>query len=103
MEAVGSCICSRGTRIDAVIDELGGEKIDVVEYSEDDAVFVAAALSPARVLSVEINDSEEGSRNCRVVVPKSQISLAIGTRGQNVRLAAKLTKYKIDIVSEEEF
>ncbi|MDR0738864.1 MAG: transcription termination factor NusA [Oscillospiraceae bacterium] len=104
VEAVGACIGARGIRIDTIIDELGGEKVDVIEYSEDDTSFIAAALSPARVLNVYIKKTspEEALRSCRVTVPDSQLSLAIGAHGQNVRLAARLTRYKIDIDSEVE-
>ncbi len=93
--AKGACIGPLGQRVRAVMSELRGEKIDIVDYSEDPRVFVAAALSPARVNSVEIVDAEE--RSARVVVPDFQLSLAIGKEGQNVRLAARLTGWKIDI------
>ena len=81
------------------MDELGGEKIDIVKYSEDPEEFVAAALSPADAVSVTMLDE---SKSCRVVVPDNQLSLAIGKEGQNVRLAAKLTGYKIDIKPESQ-
>ena len=81
----------------AVVDELGGEKMDIIKYSEDPAEFVAAALSPADVLQVI---TYPGTKNCRVVVPDDQLSLAIGKEGQNARLAARLTGYKIDIKSK---
>ena len=84
-----------------IVDELGGEKIDIVEYSEDPQKFIGAALSPATVLSVEVD--EDGSRACRVTVPDNQLSLAIGNKGQNARLAAKLTGWKIDIKPESGF
>ena len=94
VDAVGACIGARGSRVSEIVDELGGEKIDIVEYSEEPKQFIAAALSPANVLSVEL--AEDGSRSCRVTVPDNQLSLAIGNKGQNARLAAKLTGWKID-------
>ncbi len=94
VDPIGACVGPRGARVSAIVDELGGEKIDIVKYSEDTAEFVAAALSPADVVSVEV--LPEG-RSCRVVVPDDQLSLAIGKEGQNARLAAKLTGCKIDI------
>ncbi|MBQ7714827.1 MAG: transcription termination/antitermination protein NusA [Clostridia bacterium] len=93
VDAVGSCIGNHGMRIGNVIDELCGEKIDVVEYSDDAGEYIAAALSPAEVLSVEF----ESEKSARVLVPLEQLSLAIGKEGQNARLAAKLTGFKIDI------
>ena len=101
VDAVGACIGTRGARVSNIVEELGGEKIDIVEYDEDPAKFIAAALSPATVLSVTV--AEDGSHSCRVTVPDSQLSLAIGNRGQNVRLAAKLTGWKIDIKPESGF
>ena len=101
VDAVGACIGSRGSRVSNIVSELGGEKIDIVEYSEDPAKFIASALSPADVLSVVITDEE--ARACRVTVPDSQLSLAIGNKGQNARLAAKLTGWKIDIKPESGF
>ena len=98
VDAVGACIGPRHTRVDNIAEELGGEKIDIVEYSEDPATFIATALSPAKVLSVEIDP--DGAKSCHVTVPDSQLSLAIGNKGQNVRLAAKLTGWKIDIRPE---
>ena len=83
-----------------MVEELGGEKIDIIKYSEDLSEYIAKALSPADVTSVEILD--ESARSCRVTVPASQLSLAIGNKGQNARLAARLTGWKIDIRSEEE-
>ena len=85
----------------SIVNELGGEKIDIVEYSEDSAKFIASALSPAEVISVEL--AEDGSHACRVTVPDSQLSLAIGNKGQNARLAARLTGWKIDIKPESGF
>ncbi|MDD3228725.1 MAG: transcription termination factor NusA [Oscillospiraceae bacterium] len=101
VDAVGACIGSRGGRVGAIVDELGGEKIDIIEYSEDPQKFIASALSPANVLKVDL--AEDGSHSCRVTVPDSQLSLAIGNKGQNARLAAKLTGWKIDIKPESGF
>ena len=101
VDAVGSCIGPRGQRVSNVVDALGGEKIDIVKYSTDPAEFVSAALAPADVLSVEILD--EDAKSCRATVPDDQLSLAIGNKGQNVRLAAKLTSWKIDIKPESGF
>lgn len=97
VDAVGSCVGARGARVQAISNELSGEKIDIVEWSEDPVVFVANALSPSEVLYVEVDETE---RSTTVVVPDHQLSLAIGKRGQNARLAAKLTGWKIDIKSE---
>lgn len=94
--AVGSCVGQRGTRIQQVLDELGEEKLDVIEWSPKPGVFVANALSPAKIISVAVSDD---GKNCRVVVPDNQLSLAIGKEGQNARLAARLTGWKIDIKS----
>ncbi len=93
VDPVGACIGERGRRIADIVDELRGEKIDVIEYSENTADFIAAALSPAEVISVEM----EGERSARVTVSEDQLSLAIGKEGQNARLAARLTGCKIDI------
>lgn len=101
VDAVGACIGTRGARVTNIVSELGGEKIDIVEYSEDPAAFIASALSPANVLSVTVTDPE--AKACRVTVPDSQLSLAIGNKGQNARLAAKLTGWKIDIKPESGF
>ena len=95
VNAKGSCIGPMGSRVRAVMTELHGEKIDIVDYSEDPAEFVAAALSPSRVTSVEITD--RAAKAARVIVPDFQLSLAIGKEGQNARLAAKLTGWRIDI------
>ncbi len=100
VDPVGACVGMRGTRVQAIIRELRGEKIDIVEWSEDPVQFVTKALSPARVQRVSIVDDEQ--RVMEVVVEDRQLSLAIGKKGQNVRLAAKLTGWKIDIKSEEE-
>lgn len=101
VDAVGACIGARGSRVSEIVEELGGEKIDIVEYSDDPQKFIAAALSPANVLKVEM--AEDGSRACKVTVPDSQLSLAIGNKGQNARLAARLTGWKIDIKPESGF
>ncbi len=100
VDAVGACIGPKGIRVAKIVEELGGEKIDVVKYSEEPEQFVAAALSPADVLEVTILDEE--AHSCRVIVPDTQLSLAIGNKGQNARLAARLTGYKIDIKSESD-
>ncbi len=96
VDAVGACIGNRNMRIDAIISELNGEKIDIVKYSETPEEYIAAALAPATVNSVVMT----GERACRVTVDPDQLSLAIGREGQNVRLAARLTGYKIDIKAE---
>lgn len=100
IDPVGSCVGQKGIRIQNIINELGGEKIDVIEWSEDPAIFISAALLPAQVLAVDIKDDE---RFAQVIVPDDQLSLAIGKSGQNARLAAKLTNWKIDIKSESQF
>ena len=94
VDPIGACVGPRGQRVAAIVDELHGEKIDIIKYSEDPAEFIAAALAPADVVSVTLLD--EG-KSCRVLVPDDQLSLAIGKEGQNARLAARLTGYKIDI------
>lgn len=96
VDPIGSCVGQKGTRVQSVIDELGGEKVDIIEWNEDPARFIAAALSPAKVLSVELFEEE---RRAVVKVPDDQLSLAIGKRGQNVRLAAKLVGWRIDVTS----
>jgi len=101
VDAVGACIGQRGIRVANIVEELGGEKIDIVEYSDDPATFIAAALAPAKVLGVEMDP--EGAKACRVTVPDAQLSLAIGNKGQNARLAVKLTGWKIDIRPESGF
>ena len=98
IDPIGSCVGQKGTRVQAVIDELGGEKIDIIEWNESPAKFISNALSPAKVLHVEL---AEEKREARVSVPADQLSLAIGKQGQNVRLAAKLTGWKIDVVGGE--
>lgn len=100
VDAVGACIGPKRSRIEAVVKELNGEKIDIINYSEDPAEFIAKALAPAKVLSVTVSEGE--AKECRVIVPNDQLSLAIGNRGQNAKLAAKLTGYKIDIKPEFE-
>jgi N utilization substance protein A len=104
VDPIGACVGLRGTRIQVISRELRGEKIDIVEWSPDPATFVARALSPAKVSSVIVGepDIEGGQRSVLVVVPDSQLSLAIGKRGQNARLAAKLTGLRVDIKSESE-
>ncbi|MEC1520854.1 transcription termination factor NusA [Neobacillus niacini] len=99
VDPVGSCVGPKGTRVQAVVNELKGEKIDIVKWSDNPVVFVANSLSPSKVLDVMVNESEKATT---VVVPDYQLSLAIGKRGQNARLAAKLTGWKIDIKSETE-
>jgi N utilization substance protein A len=100
VDPVGACVGMKGTRVQAIIRELRGEKIDIVEWSEDPVQFVTNAISPAKVQRVSIVDDAE--RVMEVIVEDKQLSLAIGKKGQNVRLAAKLTGWKIDIKSEEE-
>ncbi len=101
IDPIGACIGQRGARVNKIVEELSGEKIDIVKYSDDAAAFIAESLSPAKVLSVEI--ISETPKVCRVTVPDGQLSLAIGNKGQNVRLAAKLTGWKIDIRPESGF
>ena len=118
VDPVGTCVGPRGSRVQAIVNELDGENMDIVEYVKEPAKFIANALNPAEVLDVIFNEEKAASetedsegeettegqteRSCTVVVPDSQLSLAIGKRGQNARLAALLTKYKIDIKSESE-
>nr|WP_238925196.1 transcription termination factor NusA [Staphylococcus lugdunensis] len=97
IDAVGACVGAKGARVEAVVEELGGEKIDIVQWDEDPKVFVKNALSPSQVLEVIVDESNQSTV---VIVPDYQLSLAIGKRGQNARLAAKLTGWKIDIKSE---
>ena len=94
IDAIGACVGPRGGRVNSIVEELGGEKIDIIKYSEQPEEYITAALAPAEVVSVTLLDD---ARSCRVVVPDAQLSLAIGKEGQNARLAAKLTGYKIDI------
>ena len=99
IDPVGSCVGPRGQRVDRVVAELRGEKIDIIKWSADPAEFVANALNPAHAVNVFVNEQEKA---CRVVVPDNQLSLAIGKEGQNARLAARLTGWKIDIKSQSE-
>ena len=100
IDPVGSCVGQKGVRIQNIIHELSGEKIDVIEWDEDPAIFISSALLPARVMAVDVNEDEKAAR---VIVPDDQLSLAIGKAGQNARLAARLTGWKIDIKSESQF
>ena len=99
VDAIGSCVGPKGARVSEIVNELGGEKIDIVNYSEVPEDYIAAALSPSEVISVTMLDD---GKSCQVVVPDSQLSLAIGKEGQNARLAAKLTGFKIDIKPESQ-
>ena len=99
VDPVGSCVGQRGSRVQTIISELGGEKIDIIEFSEDPAKFIANALAPAKVLSIELNEAEH---KAIVKVSSDKLSLAIGKAGQNVRLAARLTGWKIDIIEASE-
>lgn len=99
IDPIGACVGTKGSRVRAVVDELGGEKIDIINYSEDPAEFISASLSPSKVVRVDVNEEE---KTALVVVPDYQLSLAIGKSGQNARLAAKLTNWKIDIKSESQ-
>ena len=100
IDPVGSCVGQKGIRIQNIINELHGEKIDVIEWNEDPSIFIATALLPARVMAVDINEEE---KSAQVIVEDDQLSIAIGKAGQNARLAAKLTGWKIDIKSESQF
>lgn len=97
VDALGACVGQNGYRVNVIVSELGGEKIDVINWSEDPKEFIAAALSPAKVLAVALNEAEQSAK---IVVPDHQLSLAIGKEGQNARLSAKLTGWRIDIKSE---
>ena len=99
VDPIGACVGPKGGRVASIVNELNGEKIDIVKYSDDPEEYIAAALSPSEVVSVTML---EDGKSCRVIVPDSQLSLAIGKEGQNARLAAKLTGYKIDIKPESE-
>ncbi len=101
VDAVGACIGPRSSRVAGIVEELGGEKIDIIEYSEEPETFIAAALAPAKVLAVKVDP--DGAKSCQVTVPDAQLSLAIGNKGQNARLAARLTGWKIDIRPESGF
>ena len=100
IDPVGSCVGQKGVRIQNVINELHGEKIDVIEWNEDPSIFIAASLLPAQIMAVDIKENEKFAQ---VIVQDDQLSLAIGKAGQNARLAAKLTNWKIDIKSESQF
>jgi N utilization substance protein A len=102
VDPVGSCVGVRGGRIQNVVNELGGEKVDVVQWDSDVATFIANALSPAKVMNVLLDDDPESGKTATVIVPDRQLSLAIGKEGQNARLAAKLTNWRIDIKSATE-
>lgn len=97
VDALGACVGQNGYRVNVIVSELGGEKIDVINWSEDPKEFIAAALSPSKVLEVALNEAEQSAK---IVVPDHQLSLAIGKEGQNARLSAKLTGWRIDIKSE---
>lgn len=99
VDPVGSCVGHNGSRVSIIVNELKGEKIDIIPWSEDSASFISAALSPSKVVQVVVNETE---KSAKVVVPDYQLSLAIGKEGQNARLAAKLTGYRIDIKSEKQ-
>ena len=101
VDPVGACIGPRGQRVSNIVEALGGEKIDIVNYSDDPAEFISAALAPSDVCSIEIVD--EDAKTCRATVPDDQLSLAIGNKGQNVRLAVRLTGWNIDIKPESGF
>ena len=100
IDPVGSCVGQKGIRIQNIINELKGEKIDVIEWNEDPAIYISAALLPAQVMAVDVKEEEKFAQ---VIVPDDQLSLAIGKSGQNARLAARLTNWKIDIKSESQF
>ena len=99
IDPIGSCVGPKGGRVANIVEELGGEKIDIIKYSDVPEEYIAAALAPSDVISVTMF---EDGKSCRVIVPDSQLSLAIGKEGQNARLAAKLTGFKIDIRPESE-
>jgi len=99
VEPIGACVGSKGSRVNAIVSELGGEKIDIVRFNEDPTEYIASALAPSEVIDVVMN---EDGKSCRVIVPDNQLSLAIGKEGQNVRLAARLTGFKIDIKPESQ-
>ena len=99
VEPIGACVGPKGSRVNTIVGELGGEKIDIVRYSDDPTEYIASALAPSEVVSVTMH---EDGKSCRVIVPDNQLSLAIGKEGQNVRLAARLTGFKIDIKPESQ-
>jgi N utilization substance protein A len=96
IDAVGACVGNKGARVNAIVEEIGGEKIDIIPWSSDILDYIARALSPAKVLIVQ---ADENTKEAKVVVPDEKLSLAIGKEGQNARLAAKLTGWKIDVKS----
>ena len=98
VDPIGACVGPKGGRVAAIVNELRGEKIDIIKYNENPGEYIASALAPATVLSVDV---DENSKSCRVIVPNDQLSLAIGKEGQNARLAARLTGFKIDIGPQE--
>lgn len=100
IDPVGACVGQRGVRIQAIVNELSGEKIDVIEWNPNPQIFIASALSPAKVTEVTLSEDENGDKVATVIVADKQLSLAIGKEGQNARLAAKLTGWRIDIKSE---
>ena len=99
VDPVGACVGLNGARVNAIVNELRGEKIDIINWSEDPAILIENALSPAKVVDVTVNEDE---KSAKVIVPDYQLSLAIGKEGQNARLAARLTGFKIDIKSESQ-
>ena len=99
IDPVGACVGQRGIRVEKIVNELRNEKIDIIEWDPDPAMYIAKALSPAKVLMVYVNEAEKAAR---VIVPDNQLSLAIGKEGQNARLAVKLTNWKIDIKSNSQ-
>ena len=102
VDPVGACVGLAGNRVNTIVDDLKGEKIDVINYDDDPAVYIKNALSPSDVLWVKVEENEKGEKSAKVVVPEDQLSLAIGKEGQNARLAVRLTGYKIDIKSESQ-
>ena len=100
IDPVGACVGLHGIRVQKVVEELGGEKIDIIKWDKDPKEYIANALSPAKIIDVIIED--ENSKSARVIVPDNQLSLAIGKEGQNARLAAKLTGWRIDIKSQSQ-
>ena len=102
VDPVGACVGLNGARVNAIVDELGGEKIDIITWSNDANELIQNALSPAQVIAVAVNEEDPKSKEAMVIVPDTQLSLAIGKEGQNARLAAKLTGFKIDIKSESQ-
>lgn len=102
IDPVGTCVGQRGSRVQNIVNELGGENIDVVRYEDDPSDFIANALNPAEVIAVQFSEDEDDNKTALVIVPDYQLSLAIGKKGQNVRLAARLTGYKIDIKPESD-